>query len=89
MKRNVFRKLMKMVRKIEESWGSLENFARFTTFGTEQHKMKIGTEKHTMKIRDEFLFDESLEKVYRNLDDLTIADLCDFQNLSEEYGEFG
>jgi len=80
MKRNDFRKLMKMVRKIEESWGSLENFARFTTFGTE---------KHTMKIRDEFLFDESLEKVYRNLDDLTIADLCDFQNLSEEYGEFG
>lgn len=80
MKKNVFRGTIKRVKSIEESWGSLEDFVIFSTFGTE---------KHTLKMGDDFSFPESLERVYESLCDLERADLFDFQKKCEEYGKFG
>lgn len=80
MKKSVFRNVLKRVKSIEENWGNLENFVLFSTFGTE---------KHTLKMREDFLLEEGLEKVYENLLDLEQADLFDFQKKCEEYGKFG
>ncbi len=80
MKKSAFRPLMKRVEKIERNWESLEEFVLFSTFGMQAH---------TMKMRENFLYDESLLKVYDDLSDLERCDLLDFQNMSEENGKFG
>lgn len=80
MKKSVFRAVMKKVKNIEKSWDSLEEYVLFSTFGPK---------KHTLEMRDDFLFDDGLEKVRQALKDLERADLEDFRLLSEENGKFG
>ncbi len=79
MKKSVFRGTLKRVKSIEESWGTLEEFVVFSTFGTE---------KHTLKMEEDFSAFEGLEKVYESLSDLEQADLLDFEKKCEEYGKF-
>lgn len=80
MKKSAYRQLEKRAKMLEENWGSVEEFVLFSTFGTQAH---------TMKMREEFLFDESLLKVYDDLSALERCDLLDFEKLSEENGKFG
>ena len=58
--------------KLEEKYGSLENFVKQTTKPSVKHKMKM---KGSFDLNDEFL---ELEKI----------DLEDFWRFEKEYGEF-
>ncbi len=69
-----YQELLEKVKKIEEEYGSLENFAILSTCKEVKHKLRIGR-----KI--------DLEGVYKDLSDLEYADLIDYQNLKGEYGE--
>lgn len=80
MRKNVFKRLCKKVKNIEENWGDLESFVLFSTFGAE---------KHTLKMKEDFAQAQALEKVYQDLEGLQRADLLDFQTKCEEYGKFG
>lgn len=71
--REEFLALEQKAKKIEEKYGSLENFVLSTTKPTLPHKMRIEA-------------DDELLAVYGELIPLEIADLVDFQK--EEYGEY-
>ena len=72
----MYKAIEEKVRKIENKYGSLENFVVSTT---------ISKDKHKLKMKGQF---KDLRKVYESLNDLEIADLCDFKNfMSEEDGE--
>ena len=73
------KKLEKDAKKIEKKWRSVENFVITTTFDRT---------KHTMRMEEDSFSDDNLLKVYEDLEELEIADLSDYQNLSEEYGKF-
>lgn len=72
-------KLEKNAKKIEKKWGGVENFVITTTF---DHT------KHTMRMEEDSFSDDNLLKVYEDLEEFEIADLSDYQSLSEEYGKF-
>ena len=69
-----YQELLEKVKKIEEEYGSLENFAILSTCKEVKHKLRIGRSV-------------DLESVYEELSDLEYADLIDYQNLKGEYGE--
>ena len=72
----MFEELEKKAKEIEKEYGSVENFVVSTT---------IPDDKHKLKMKGQF---KDLRKVYESLNDLEIADLCDFKNfMSEEDGE--
>ena len=64
--------LERKAKKLEEKYGSLENFVKQTTKPSVKHKMKM---KGSFDLNDEFL---KLEKI----------DLEDFWRFEKEYGEF-
>ncbi len=81
MEKYVFTDLLDKVEKIEEKYGSLENFAKIST---------NCSEKHTMKMKEDFSSKyNDMSVVYQELYDLELADLFDFQNFIGRFdGEF-
>lgn len=76
-----FHLMLKRIKKIEELYGSLENYVVNSTNFEGQHRMKI--EEIYSSLGSE------MEQVYQDLLDLELADLLDFQNLiGEVYGKF-
>lgn len=71
--REEFLILEQKAKKLEEKFGSLENFVLSTTKPTLSHRMRIEV-------------DDDLLTAYRQLSDLEMIDLLDFQK--EEYGEY-
>lgn len=73
MTKNVYAKLEKRVAKIEKKHQSLENFVTSTTIFSAKHRMRMEDVSSTFK---------EMSAVYQELDDLTLADLSDFQKLA-------
>ncbi len=63
-----YQKLLKKAIKLEKKYGSLEKFALLTTYGANEHKLKVEDSV-------------SLSAVYLELADLERADLIDYKNL--------
>ncbi len=81
MNKNVFKKVLAKAEKIEQEFGSLENFVINTTIGHSKHRMRM-EEEYSSNLHQ-------LEKVYQGLNDLELADLVDYQNLIGRFdGEF-
>ena len=72
--REEFLALDQKAKKLEEKFGSLENFVLSTTKPHLPHKMRIEV-------------DDDLRAAYKDLEELEFVDLLDFQK--EEYGKFG
>ena len=67
-----YKKLEEKARAIEKKFGSVENFAIQTT---------NCIDKHTLRIERQMFFQwQDMEKIYQQLEDLSTADLLDFQN---------
>ncbi len=80
MNKNAFHVLEKKTKKIEEKYGSLENFVAYTTIAPEKHKM----------IMEDYSVDNEMLQVYQDLLPLELADLIDYKNLAGLIdGEFG
>ena len=73
MTKNVYAKLEKRVAEIEKRYQSLENFVTSTTIFPAKHRMRMEDIPSTFK---------EMSAVYLELEDLTLADLSDFQKLA-------
>lgn len=70
MKKNVYCHLIKSLKEIEKSYGSLENYVKLTTYKDKKHRMKIEEISSVMS---------EMATVYEELKDLEYADLMDAQ----------
>ena len=67
-----YTKLEEKAKQIEKQFQSVENYAIQTT---------NCIDKHTLRIERQMFFQwQDMEKIYQQLEDLSTADLLDFQN---------
>ena len=69
-----YRKLVEKAEKIERIFGSLQDFAAFSTISKDEHNMRM-RQKSLSEIYS--LLDRTLQK---ELHELELADLCDLKN---------
>lgn len=81
MEENVFHQLERRVEEIEKEYGSLENYA--------MHSTNLG-EGHRMRMEEQYSsFYRSNGQVYREFEEMELADLLDYQELAVLFdGEF-
>lgn len=71
--KKAYRKIAKKVKKIEKTFGSLQDFALSSTNFADGHKMRMEENPSSYL---------QMHRVYQELDDLERADLEDFRRLS-------
>ncbi len=78
-----YRKLVEKAEKIERIFGSLQDFAAFSTISKDEHNMRMRQKSLSeiysqIDVQDfDFLLDRTLQK---ELHELELADLCDLKN---------
>ncbi len=73
MEKNVYRRQMKRIKKIEKAHGSLENYAKSSTNLDEKHRLRIDEDYSSVY--------QEMASVYDEFSDMERADLLDYQNI--------
>ncbi len=73
MDKNVYRKSLKRIKKLEKQHGNLENYAKVSTNFDDKHRLKIEEDYSSIY--------QEMTQVYNEFSDMELADLLDYQNL--------